>query len=91
MALQPDATEIRYYFARALRYSGYGLDAAEELKKVLAAQPDDIRAHLALGNLYAQALHDVAQARQHYLRVLELQPDHPQASDLRFWLSANAQ
>lgn len=90
LALQPDLG-ARYYFAVALKSAGYGLDAAEELKKVLAAQPDDIRAHLALGNLYAQALHDVAQARQHYLRVLELQPDHPQASDLRFWLSANAQ
>jgi hypothetical protein len=43
-----------------------------------------------LGNLCAQSLHDVAQARQHFLRVLELQPDIPQAGDIRFWLSANA-
>ena len=85
-----DSVNARYNFALALRSTGYSLDAAEELKKILAVKPDEIRAHLALGNLCAQSLHDVAQARQHFLRVLELQPDIPQAGDIRFWLSANA-
>ena len=48
------------------------------------------RAHLALANLCAQSLHDTAQARQHYLKVLDLQPNNPQAADIRFWLSANS-
>ena len=90
LALQPDSATVRYYFARALRSSGYNLDAAEELKKILAASPNDVPAHLDLANLCAQSLHDVAQARQHYLRVLEMQPDHPQANNIRYWLSANA-
>lgn len=90
LALQPDSVDARYNFALALRAAGYALDAVGELKKILAANPDDVHAHLALANLYAQALHDVAPARQHYLRVLALQPDHPQAADIRFWLSANS-
>jgi hypothetical protein len=48
-----------------------------------------VRAHLALANLCAQSLHDTAQARTHYLKVLELEPDNAQAADIRFWLSAN--
>jgi Flp pilus assembly protein TadD len=46
--------------------------------------------HLALGNIYAQQLHDPAQARAHYLKVLQLDPRNPQATDIQFWLSANS-
>lgn len=90
LAIQPDSVDARYNFALALKAAGYPLDAANELKKILAGNPDEVRAHLALANLYAQALHDAAQARQHYLRVLALQPENPQAADIRFWLSANS-
>jgi tetratricopeptide (TPR) repeat protein len=90
LAIQPDSVDARYNFALALMASGYVRDAADELRKILAANPNDVRAHLALANLCAQSLHDIPQARQHYLRVLELQPDNPQATDIRFWLSANA-
>ena len=64
-------------------------DAADELKKILVAHPAEVRAHLTLANLYAQTLRDAAAARSHYLKVLELEPSHPQASEIRFWLSAN--
>ena len=47
------------------------------------------RAHLALANLCAQSLHDPAQARRHYLQVLELDPKNPRTADIRFWLAAN--
>jgi tetratricopeptide (TPR) repeat protein len=90
LAIQPDSVDARYNFALALKASGYAVDAADELKKILAANPDEVRAHLALANLCAQSLHDVAQARRHYLKVLDLQPNNPQAADIRFWLSANA-
>ncbi len=90
LALQPESVDARYNFALALKSSGYTLDAAEELKKILAGNPNEVRAHLALANLCAQSLHDTAQAREHYLRVLDLQPNNPQAADIRFWLSANA-
>jgi len=89
LALQPDSADARYNFALALKALGYVPDAAEELKKTLAANPNEARAHLALANLCAQSLHDPAQARQHYRKVLELDPKSPQASDIRFWLAAN--
>jgi tetratricopeptide (TPR) repeat protein len=89
LAIQPDAVDARYNFALALKAAGYVPDAVNELKKVMAADPSEVRAQLALGNLYAQQLHDPAQARRHYLKVLELDPHNPQAMDIRFWLSAN--
>jgi tetratricopeptide (TPR) repeat protein len=89
LAIQPESLDARYNFALALKTMGYALDAAAELKKILAAHPDEVRAHLALANLYAQTIHDIPQAKQHYLRVLALQPDNPHAAEIRFWLSAN--
>ena len=89
LAIQPDSVDARYNFALALKASGYVTDAADEFKKILAANPDDARSHLALANLCAQSLHDTAQARQHYLKVLELDPNGSQAADIRFWISAN--
>jgi len=89
LALQPDSADARYNFALALKAAGYAPDAANELRKVLAANPGEVRAHLALANLCAQTLRDPAQARHHYLKVLELDPRNPQTNDIRFWLAAN--
>ncbi len=89
LALQPGSVDARYNFALALKAAGYVPDAANELKKILAAHPNEVRAHLALANLCAQLLHDPVQAREHYLKVLELDPESPQTADIRFWLAAN--
>ena len=89
LAIQPDSVDARYNFALALKASGYMTDAVNELKKIESANPDEARAHLALGNLYAQQLRDPAQARREYLKVLELDPRNPAAGDIQFWLSAN--
>jgi tetratricopeptide (TPR) repeat protein len=89
LAIQPDSADARYNFALALRAAGYAPDAANELKKLLASNPDDVRAHLALGNLYAQQLYDVPRARAQYLRVLQLDPRNSQAAEIQFWLSSN--
>ena len=86
---RPGSSDTRYNFALALKAADYPVDAANELKKILAGNPNDVRAHLALGNLYAQQLRDPAQARQHYLRVLAIDPGNSQAPDIQFWLSAN--
>jgi hypothetical protein len=91
LAIQPDSVDARYNFALALKAAGYALDAVNELNKVIAANPAEVRAHLALGNLYAQQLNNTSEARAHYLKVLELDPHNPQANDIRFWLSANPQ
>jgi tetratricopeptide (TPR) repeat protein len=89
LAIQPDSTDARYNFALALKAAGYVPDALNELKQIVASHPNETRAHLALANLFAQTLHDSVQARRHYLKVLELDPDSPQSSDIRFWLAAN--
>jgi tetratricopeptide (TPR) repeat protein len=89
LAIQPDSADARYNFALALKAAGYEQDAVNELEKIVAASPGEVRAQLALGNLYAQQLRDPAQARRHYLKVLELDPHNPQATDIRFWLSDN--
>lgn len=91
LAIQPNSADARYNFALALKAAGYATDAVNELRKILAANPDDARAHLELGNLYAQKLRDVPQARAEYLKVLQLDPGNPQASNIEFWLSANPQ
>ncbi len=89
LAIQPESADARYNFALVLRQANYVADAANELEKLLAKHPDEVRAHLALGNLYAQQLHQPARARQHYLKVLETDPHHPQAGAIRYWLTDN--
>jgi tetratricopeptide (TPR) repeat protein len=77
LSLQPDSADARYNFALALKSAGYATDAVNELKKIVAANPDEARAQLALGNLYAQQMRDPAKARRHYLKWLELDPHNP--------------
>jgi tetratricopeptide (TPR) repeat protein len=89
LAIRPDSADARYNFALALKASGYITDAVGELKKVVATNPDDSSAHLALGDIYAQQLRDTADARLHYLKFLDLDPRNPQAVNVRFWLAAN--
>ena len=89
LALQSDSINTRFSFALALKQANYPYDAANELEKVVEAKPSDARAHLVLGNLFAQQLDDRKKARAHYLKVLELAPRDPQAAAIRFWLAAN--
>ena len=51
--------------------------------------PSDARAHLSLANLYAQQLQQASLARDHYQRVLEINPKHAEAAKIRYWLAAN--
>jgi tetratricopeptide (TPR) repeat protein len=87
LALQPAAAEARYNFALALDRAGHPVDAAVQLEKLLQQQPDAANAHLLLANLYAQQLRRPADARLHYRRVLELEPDHPQSAAIGRWLA----
>ena len=91
LAIEPESGDARYNFALALKAADYVTDAVNELRKILASNPNDARAHLELGNLYAQKLRDVPRARKEYLKVLQLDPGNPQASNIEFWLSANPQ
>jgi tetratricopeptide (TPR) repeat protein len=89
LAIQPGSLDARYNFALTLRSAGYVTDAVDELEKIATANPDDARVQLALGNLYAQKLNNPAQARRHYLKLLELDPHNSQANYVRYWLAAN--
>jgi tetratricopeptide (TPR) repeat protein len=89
LAIQPNSAEARYNFALVLKQANCLADAMNELERLLAIYPNAARAHLALGNLYAQSLRQPDKARQHYLRVLELEPRSPQASAVRYWLKDN--
>ena len=91
LAIEPNSIDARYNFALALKAAGYVPDAVVELRKILASNPNDVRSHLELGNLYSQQLRDVSHAREEYLKVLQLDPGNPQASNIQFWLSANPQ
>lgn len=91
LAIQPDSANARYSFALALNAAGYVTDSMNELRKILAQDPNDARAHLELGNLYDQKMRDVPRARAEYLKVLQLDPGNPQASNIEFWLSSHPQ
>jgi len=91
LAIRPDSLDARYNFALVLKQANFLADAANELEKLLANYPNESRAHLALGNLCAQQLHEPAKARQHYLKALETDPKNPQAGAIRFWLTQNPQ
>lgn len=88
LQLQPDSAPTRFNFALVLQRANFAQDAANELEKTLIKTPDDVRAHLLLGNIYAQKLFQIPKAREHYKKVLELEPRHPEATTIRYWLSA---
>jgi len=89
LSVDPDSVPARFNFATTLEKSGYPADAVAQLENVVAAHPDETRAHMALGNLYANTFRDDRRARTHYSRVLQLEPQHPSATSLRFWLEAH--
>ncbi len=89
LAIRPESLDARLNFAQVLKQVNYSFDAANELATVLAKNPEEARAHLALGNLCAREFRQPARAREHYLKVLELDPRNPQAAAIRDWLVAN--
>jgi Flp pilus assembly protein TadD len=89
LALKPDNADARYNFALALKAGGYWSDSSEQFQKLVTENPSDARAHLSLANLFAQQLQQPSLAREHYQRVLEISPKHPEAAKIRFWLAAN--
>ncbi|MEP6664184.1 MAG: tetratricopeptide repeat protein, partial [Verrucomicrobiota bacterium] len=89
LALQPESLNARYNFAYTLQEAGYPEDAVNELEKLLAQNPSETRAHLLMGNLCAQKLNRFVEARQQYVQVLKLEPRHPQATQIRYWLAAH--
>ncbi len=87
--LEPRSPAAHQLFAAALARSGYPADAAEELEESVKLGSDSAANRLALAGLYVRELRDPTRARPHYRRVLDLDPNHPQAAAIRTWLEAN--
>src|SRR5262249_34935264 len=89
LALRPDSVDARFWFASALREAKFTQDAADQWLIILQEHPDDFRSHFSVAKLYAGTLNQPQLAREHYIKVLELAPSHPDAPRIRDWLSAN--
>jgi tetratricopeptide (TPR) repeat protein len=89
LAIDPDSHDGRFNFALVLKQANYPVDAANELEKLVARFPNDPNVHYALASLYARQLHQLARAREHYQKVLKLDPTFSQASAIQDWLWAN--
>jgi tetratricopeptide (TPR) repeat protein len=89
LAIQPGDVNARFNFALTLNRARHPVDAANELEKILVNRADDVNAHFTAANLYAQPLAQPQKAREHYLKVLQLEPRHPQAATIRLWLAAH--
>jgi tetratricopeptide (TPR) repeat protein len=89
LALRDDSTQARYAFAWTLQRRGYTEDAVHELNELLGQRPADVRAHLLLGNLYAEKLGQPKLAREQYAQALALDPNNAQAANVRVWLQHN--
>ena len=89
LSIDPNEGPARFNFAMSLVQGTYYADAAKELETFLQFDPNNIQAHLEAANLYAEKLYDVAKAAIHYKRVIGLNPEHPQAVNIRYWLIRN--
>lgn len=89
IALRPENIELHYHLGQALTNSGYIPDAIEEFQKVLNLKPDHVGVHFALASIYEKELKNIPNARVHYTRILEIQPAHPQSTNIRYWLRDN--
>lgn len=89
LSINPTSSNARYNFALALEQAGFIRDAASELEKLLADNPEESRAHFILAKLYADELSQPKLARLHYSKVLALEPQHPDATAIRYWLVAH--
>jgi tetratricopeptide (TPR) repeat protein len=87
LTVDANSADARYAFAWVLGKRGYYQDAANELDKLLSVHPQEVRAHLLLGNFYADNLDQQKLAREQYLKAMELiDPQSAQAAVLRAWL-----
>jgi tetratricopeptide (TPR) repeat protein len=87
LAISRDSVDARYNFALALQRAKYPIDSVAELKKLISSNVEQPRIHFLLAKLYSEQLNDVDAAKRHYRRVLELEPQHPFAMPIRYWLS----
>ena len=89
LVIDPGNRNARFNFALALEQGRHHNEAASELEALLGSHPDDVNAHFTLATLYAKKIGNAALARNHYQRVLALDPNYSKAVSIRYWLSAS--
>jgi tetratricopeptide (TPR) repeat protein len=89
LAINPLSRESRYGFAQSLHRSKFYVDAAREFERLIEVYDTYLPGHLELAIIYAGKLEMPGRAKAHYRRVLELNPQHPEAAVIREWLLVN--
>lgn len=87
--LAPDDNSIRLDFARSLQTNNMPTDAEAQFLRVLEADPNSISGHYYLAKLYMDwKPQRREEARQHYDRVLEINPESFLAEQARVELQS---
>ena len=89
LSIDPNDGPARFNFAMSLVQGNYYAEAAIELETFLQFDPNSIQGHLEVGKLYAEKLRDFEKAAIHYKRAIGLNPEHPEAVNMRYWLIRN--
>lgn len=89
LAINPLSRESRYGFAQSLHRSKFYVDAAREFERLIEVYDMYLPGHLELAIIYAGKLEMPGRATVHFRRVLELNPQHPEAAVIREWLLVN--
>ena len=73
----------------SLVQGNYFAEAAYELETFLQVDPNSIQVHLEVVKIYADKLRNIEKAAIHYKRAIGLNPEHPEAVNMRYWLIRN--
>ena len=83
---QPDMAAARYNLALLLLAAHKRDDAITQLREMVRLQPDHAAAFYVLGYVLADDPLATQQAKQAYLKFIELAPNDPNAAGVRDWL-----
>jgi tetratricopeptide (TPR) repeat protein len=89
LSIDPNDGPARFNFAMSLVQGNYFAEAANELETFLQFDPNNIQGHLEVGKIYADKLRNIEKAAIHYKRAIGLNPEHPEAVNMRYWLIRN--
>ena len=89
LSIDPNDGPARFNFAMSLVQGNYFAEAANELETFLQFDPNSIQGHLEVGKIYADKLRNIEKAAIHYKRAIGLNPEHPEAVNMRYWLIRN--
>lgn len=84
---QPDMSAARYNLALLLLGARKREEALVQLREMVKLQPDNGAAYYVLGYVLADDPLATQQAKQAYIKFLELAPNDPNAANVRDWLS----